>query len=149
MCYSVSAGWRGGFRHNPDPVAAPDLQQAGEQHPHLPMQAQQSRQYTPVFPLPVFDSGFLFPVVPLTGSALGKDFPYSTSCLPTNSDFSFYIFSSFYASGFLFPDFLFQFPAFGNLLSVMPQRFSFFLTASTVCHFHFLAICILRAYYPH
>jgi hypothetical protein len=81
MCFSVSAGWGGGLRHNPDPVATSNLQQAREQHPHLPLQAQQPRQYTPAFPLPVLASGFLFPVVPLNGSALAKDFPYSHSAV--------------------------------------------------------------------
>ncbi len=69
-CFSVSAGWRGGLRHYPDPVAASNLQQAGEQQPHLPLQAQQPRQFTLSFHfrflLPVFYFRLFFPLFPLS-----------------------------------------------------------------------------------
>jgi hypothetical protein len=89
MCFSVSAGWRGGLRHYPDPVAAPDLQQAGEQQPHLSLQAQQPRQYLLsfhfLFLLPVFYFRLFLPLFPLSLTASRIPLPVS----PPISDFLF------------------------------------------------------------
>jgi hypothetical protein len=144
LYFSVSAGWRGGLRHYPDPVTAPDLQQAREQQPHLPLQAQQPRQYLLSFHfrffLPVFYFQLFLLLVPLSLKTSRIPLPVFS----TNVRLFVLFFSSFYASCFLHPDFHFHFPASGYPLPVGPQRV-FSLSFYSVPRCSISLYCTLRA----